>query len=615
MAVIQGEITWPPVGREKLMPWKFRRPLSADQISSASDRSFAAVTVSQPPVRRSCNRSFRSPRAESHARNSKGELMKDASVESARFEPTVFGSVRRYRIMVAMFALAGLAAAVVYTHHKGVSYAAKAGVSVPASQGGQSIDSAVLLLESSAVTQRAASIADATLHDNSLSAQNFNTGGGSVILFPPAGAGVGSYGASVIGVVFSSPSPRVAQVGANALLQAFGQVRSAAITAQYNNAIAGIDEAINATADPNQRAALISQRNQQLVNEQVDLAQQPTMGWAIKPTGPVSSGYKKNGLYGLILGLVLGAAAAYMRASRRHGYIDRQGPAALYGVPLIGEIPAFEAEKGLRWKGAAVHGLPMRADPHSAVAEALRFTAGSLERIRAERGPRLSLVFVSPLAGTGKSMVVANLALAIAEGGTRVLVVDADASDGGVAARLLLGTQPDGGLEQVLAGQQPLANYIEPSPLNGAVAVLGSGPPPQRRVTGAARSKAAAAMLATAKSSFDVVLIDSPALLQVADATELVDAADAAIIVLSSEELIRDHVEMVDRLKLIGTDVVGYIYRQAPMPPQLARYQRNGSSARLRDPRAELQSVSGGAPLNDAPLNGASGASSEQEKG
>ena len=139
-------------------------------------------------------------------------------------------------------------------------------------------------------------------------------------------------------------------------------------------------------------------------------------------------------------------------------------------------------------------------------------------------------------------MVVANLALAIAEGGTRVLVVDADAGDGDVAARLLLGTQPDGGLEQVLAGQQPLANYIQPSPLNGAVAVLGSGPPPQRRVTGAARSKAAAAMLATAKSSFDVVLIDSPALLQVADATELVDAADAAIIVLSSEELIRDHV-------------------------------------------------------------------------
>ena len=181
--------------------------------------------------------------------------MKDASVESARFEPTVFGSVRRYRIMVAVFALAGLAAAVGYTHHKGVSYAARASVSVPEPQGGQSVDSAVLVLESSAVAQRAASIADAALHDNSLSAQNFDTSGGSVTLFPPAGAGVGSYGASVIGVVFSSPSPRIAQIGANALLQAFGQVRSVAVAAQYNNTIAGIDETINATVDPNQRAA------------------------------------------------------------------------------------------------------------------------------------------------------------------------------------------------------------------------------------------------------------------------------------------------------------------------------------------------------------------------
>ena len=68
--------------------------------------------------------------------------MKDASVESARFEPTVFGAVRRYRIMVAVFALAGLVAAIGYTLHKGKAYAARASVSVPTSQGGQSIDSA-----------------------------------------------------------------------------------------------------------------------------------------------------------------------------------------------------------------------------------------------------------------------------------------------------------------------------------------------------------------------------------------------------------------------------------------------------------------------------------------
>ncbi len=531
--------------------------------------------------------------------------MKDASVESARFEPTVFGAVRRYRIMVLTFALAGMVAAVGYTVHAGKTYQGNAQVTVPLpeSQQGQGaaqyLDSQVLLLESSAVAQKAASIADATSQSNTLSARDFSSGG-SVSIHPPVGAAVGGYGASIIGVTFTASSPKAAQAGANALLQAFADVRSASIAAQYDNAIAGIDSNINETTNAAQRAALRAQRTQQLVNEQLNLAQQPTVAWAAEPTSPVSGGLKRAAVIGLVIGLVLGAAAAYVRANLRRGFVDRKDPAALYGVPLIGEIPAFEAGKMLRSNAAPTRALlPISADPQSAVAESFRFAAGSVECIRAERGPRMSLVFVSPLGGVGKSIVIANLALAIAEGGTRVLAVDADAGDGDLTARLLPGTPADGGLEQVLAGQQPLADCIQPSPLNNAVAVLGSAPAPLRRVTGAARSKAASALLTMAKQSFDVVLIDSPALLQVADATELVSASDAAIIVLSSNELVRDHLEMVDRLKLIGSDVAGYIYNRGPVPPQLARYQRNGSSARPMDvPASTLPTPSGGQLLN-----------------
>jgi Mrp family chromosome partitioning ATPase len=437
------------------------------------------------------------------------------------------------------------------------------------------------------------------LQSNSLSAADFSTSGGSVSITPPIAASAGTYGASIVDVLFTNPNARVAQVGANSFLQAYSDARSATIAAQFKNAIAGIDSAINETTDPVQRATLEGQKTQQLVNEQIDLAQLPTVSWANEPAGPVSCGSKKTAVLGLVIGLVIGVALAYVRASRRRGFSDRQDPAALYGVPLIGEIPAFEAEKALRSNGAVARGLPVSASPHSAVAEAFRFTAGSLERIRAERGPRLSLVFVSPLADAGKSMVVANLALAMADGGTRVLAVDADAGDGDLTARLLPGIPVGGGMEQVLAGQQQLLGCIKPSPLNDAVSVLASGPPLQRRVTGAARSKAASALLATAKSSFDIVLIDSPALLQVADATALVDASDAAIIVLSPNEQIRDHLEMVDRLKLIGTDVAGYIYNQAPMPPQLVRYLHNGSSGRPTDIRkAVLLALSGGRPSN-----------------
>jgi Mrp family chromosome partitioning ATPase len=180
-----------------------------------------------------------------------------------------------------------------------------------------------------------------------------------------------------------------------------------------------------------------------------------------------------------------------------------------------------------------------------------------------------------------------------------VLAVDADAGGGDLTAQLLAGLPADGGLEQVLAGQRQLADCIKPSRLNSAVSVLGAGPPPQHRVAGAARSKAASALLATAKSTFDIVLINSPALLQVADATELVGSSDAAVIVLSPNELIRDHLEMVDRLNFIGASIVGYIYNRAPMPSQLARYQRNGSSAHSLDALGgALSADSGSRPLN-----------------
>jgi Mrp family chromosome partitioning ATPase len=171
----------------------------------------------------------------------------------------------------------------------------------------------------------------------------------------------------------------------------------------------------------------------------------------------------------------------------------------------------------------------------------------------------------------------------------------------------------DFGLEQVLAGHRPLASCVHSSPFSDAVSVLGSGPALHRRVAGAARAKAASALLAAAKSSFDVVLIDIPGLLQVADATELVGASDAAIIVLGPDEMIRDHVETVDRLKLIGSEVVGYIYDGAPMPTPLARFQRNGSSARPADfdpPAQDFSTVSLG-----QPRDGANGSSPEAPRG
>jgi Mrp family chromosome partitioning ATPase len=509
------------------------------------------------------------------------------SFQPSRFEPTVFGAVRRYRVMVLAIAVAGLLAAVGYTLTQGRTYQAQVSITVPQEvslQGqdtAQYLDSQVLLLQSPAVARQAASIANAALHSTRLTARDFSGDGRSLEVTPPAAGNSGVYGNSIIVVSFTWPDPRIAKVAAYAVLQAMDDVRSTMITARADALVTGIDHALQQTSSTGQRQTLLEQRTRTLLNQQIDLAHHPTAAWSVGPATAVSGGWKRPAVIGFVIGLIAGSALAYARASIGRRFGDRHDPEALYGAPLIGEIPAFVAGKAPRPGTSPAGGTPaVTADPHSAVAEAFRFAAGSVERVRAERGPRLALVFVSPFSGAGKTTVVANLALAIAEGSRKVLVVDADATDDDLTARLLPGTQAADGFEQVLAGQCALADCVQASPFNGSVAVLGSGPATPAQVRGAARSKAAGTLLAEAKASFDVVLIDSPALLQVADATELVEASDAAITVLSPNELIRDHLDMLDRLKLTGSDLVGYIYNRVPTRPQLSHYLRSAASAR-----------------------------------
>jgi len=546
-----------------------------------------------------------------------------ASVEPSRFEPTVFGAVRRYSTLMVAVTLVAAVLAVGYTLIQPKTYRAAASVTAPqpvtlqTPQGepGQYLDSQVLLLQSQGVARRAAAIADATLGSNTLTARDFSAVDGSLGISPPTTATAGNFGASIIGVSFLGPNVRIAQVGLNSLLQAYSAARIAAVRAQADTAILGISHAMRsinalvasisrqlATASlslpPGSQAALRKERQllltqrtglqtaqtQAVANEQAAVAQPPTV--AKQPPVLANHRWARAGAVGLVIGILIGGALAFLLASRRRGIADRQDPAALYGAPLIGEIPAFEAGKAWRPNGTPADGtLPVIDDPSSAVAEAFRFTAGSVERARATRGPRLSLVFVAPLAGGGKSTAVANVALAVAEGGTRVLAVDAQDADGDLTAQLLPDAPVAGGFEQVLAGQRPLGDCIQMSPLKDDVAVLGSAPAPWR-VTGAARLQAVHDLLAEAKASYDLVLIDSPALLQVASATEVVEAADAAIVVPSPHELIQDHLEMVDRLNLLGSDVIGYIYNRAPVRPHPARSPRDGSPSRPAGPRA-----------------------------
>ncbi|MEI8411124.1 MULTISPECIES: Wzz/FepE/Etk N-terminal domain-containing protein [unclassified Kribbella] len=512
--------------------------------------------------------------------------MKATEIEQGRFEPTVFGAVRRYRVMVLVITVLMAAGAVGYSLVQTEVFRATATITVPQTtlaqdeSRNQYFDSQVLLMQSQEVADRAARIANAALNHNLLSRHDFAGEGRSLEITPPEQSTPGAFGSSIVTVSFTWPSSRVAQTGVNAALQAFDDARSAEIAAQGAAAVAAVERAIQDDRTQGQRADLLDQRTQTLVNLQLDLATHPTVAWASEPQVPINGNSKRAGAIGLMAGLVLGAGLAYARASRHRRLGDRLDPVAIYDAPLIADIPPAGASRILPGPPTATDPLPMAADPQSPSAEAFRFTAGSLERIRAVRDDRMAVVFVSADTGADRSAVVANVALAVAESGTPVLAVDADAAEGTLTELLLPGSPPVDGFEQVVAGSRPVSDCVETSPLNADVTVLPAGLVRLQRTTGTAYAQAVERLLTEAKTAFDIVLVDGPAVLRAANAVELVNDSDAAIVVLSSDESVHDHVTVVERLDQVDSNVAGYIYRRAGHAPKFLRRLREQTAAR-----------------------------------
>src|SRR5262249_19319221 len=131
----------------------------------------------------------------------------------------------------------------------------------------QYLDSQVLLLQSPGVARRAANIANRELHSNLLTVGDFSGADTKLMVTPPATAPPGANGASSVALRFEWPSARIAQVGANAVLQAFDAARAATIRAQADATVAGINHAIDHTSNQRQLGTLLQQRTQTVVNE------------------------------------------------------------------------------------------------------------------------------------------------------------------------------------------------------------------------------------------------------------------------------------------------------------------------------------------------------------
>jgi succinoglycan biosynthesis transport protein ExoP len=332
------------------------------------------------------------------------------------------------------------------------------------------------------------------------------------------------------------------------------------------------------------------------------------------PESPARPVPLRNGAVAAVLGLVLGVGLAFLRE-----YLDETITTkddlqqAAGGRNVLGLIPAVPG-----WKNRAKPRLVSITDPGSPAAEAYRTLRTSVQFIGLERPVKL-VQFTSPSSGEGKTTTLANLAVALAGAGQRVIVVCCDLR----RPRLheFFGLPNDAGFTSVLLGQVPLASALQGVPGQPRLALLASGPQPPNPSELLA-SPRAEELLGLLKSEADVVLIDSPPVLPVTDGLVLARMVDATILVATANLTTRKEVHRtVELLHQVDAPLVGAVLNAAEPESVYGYGSRYGNSYAPND-GAGGNGRGGGAKLPPAPAeessvrpNGSRGRSPQRARG
>ncbi|WP_298459545.1 polysaccharide biosynthesis tyrosine autokinase [uncultured Cellulomonas sp.] len=272
-----------------------------------------------------------------------------------------------------------------------------------------------------------------------------------------------------------------------------------------------------------------------------------TVAPADVPAAPIAPNTRFLVGTGLLLGLALGVVFALVRELLDTKVRDTKDVARVTDAAVLGSIGSRSRARS----GAPV----MLAEPHSPTAEAYRRLRTNLKFLDFA-GPLRSVVVTSPLPADGKSTSAINLALALAEGPSRVLLVDADLRRPSVAG--YCGMEGSVGLTTVLIGGADLHEVTQPYG-EGNLDVLPSGAVPPNP-TQLLSSPAMVELLAQMETSYDVVVLDSPPLLPVTDSAILARLADGALVVAAARKTRRHQLsEAIGSLDAVGAVCLGVV--------------------------------------------------------
>lgn len=229
--------------------------------------------------------------------------------------------------------------------------------------------------------------------------------------------------------------------------------------------------------------------------------------------------------------------------------------------------PVGRNGRALAVADAAPLGLAMVSEPHSPAAEAYRALAANL--LFASLDQRLVTVGVtSPSEAEGSSTTVANLAIALAEGGRRVIAIDAHLRR--PRLHTLFGLSSAEGLSTALLGDSDVLPLQESGVRD--VRVLTSGPPPGNPLDALA-SRRFDHVLALARAQADIVVVDTAPAGALADAAVVAPRLEGMLLVVSSGLTRRDLAQRArQQLERVNANLLGVVLTDVRGGDKLYRY-------------------------------------------
>lgn len=385
-----------------------------------------------------------------------------------------------------------------------------------------------------------------------------------------------------LSITATSSNPRLSATVANGFARAFIDVQARKVRADVADALRSTRRQLAELPAQGANAELRSTLHTKISSlqaidalapgqaEQVDEAVAPSVRSAPRP--------RRAALFGFVLSLAFAllAAVGLERLDRRIRSLSQMGPA--YRAPVIAALP--HAPRGAL---SPKRDGPLRIVPE--LHESVRALRTNLRLAKIDE-PVRTVVVTSAVPAEGKSTLVVNLALAYREAGLRVAIIECDLRRPAVAD--LLGLKPGPGLTETLAGEYELADVVQAvevgadvkahaavavgghagtewtrSPALLTVLTSGGQPPDPTSVLATDRMRE---IIAQARATTDIVLIDTPPLLSVADGLPLLGMVDGILVVARIGEANRSSGRRLREViaRIPGADLLGIVVNDIP---------------------------------------------------